>query len=85
MNKNGRRVRIDRRRWTPPAVFGWLDGLGNVGTDEMFRVFNMGIGMTLLVNPDVADSIQRQLSDHRISSCVIGDVVEGEPGVDYVD
>ncbi len=81
----GRRVLIDRRLWDVPPVFTWLESLGDVGRDEMFRVFNMGIGMTLLINPYFAESIGRQLATHRIRSWVIGEVREGEPGVEFVD
>src|SRR6476646_5745632 len=45
----GIRVTIDRGSWTVPSVFSWLQQLGDVDEDEMFRVFNMGIGLVLVV------------------------------------
>ncbi|MDA1013128.1 MAG: phosphoribosylformylglycinamidine cyclo-ligase [Planctomycetota bacterium] len=80
----GRRVMIDRETWQVPPIFSWLEGLGDVATDEMFRVFNMGIGYVLLLNPFYVDSIQRQLREHRIPSWVIGEVVAGERGAELV-
>ena len=74
----GRRARIDRRSWQVPPPFTWLQQLGGIDDDEMFRVFNMGIGFVLIVNPYFAESIQRQLADQRIASWVIGEVEEGE-------
>jgi phosphoribosylformylglycinamidine cyclo-ligase len=48
-------ARIDRSAWPMPPLFSWLQREGNVPDDEMFRVFNCGIGMVLIVSPDVAD------------------------------
>ena len=69
-----RRFTIDRKAWQPPAVFSWLQQLGDVDEEEMYRVFNMGIGYALVVNPYFADSIQRQLATHRIESWVVGSI-----------
>jgi len=77
----GCRVEIDGNKWERPAVFGWLQRLGDVETDEMYRVFNMGIGMALLVSPFYADSICRMLADGGYPACVIGQVKSGERGV----
>ncbi|MBM79349.1 MAG: phosphoribosylformylglycinamidine cyclo-ligase [Planctomycetaceae bacterium] len=77
-------VTIDRSTWELPATFDWLMQLGGVEASEMFRVFNMGIGYTLIVNPFFADSIQRQLAEHRIASRVIGEVCAGEKSVQVV-
>ena len=81
----GRRVRIDCGAWEVPQLFRWLENLGGVERSEMFHVFNMGIGFALITSSHFAGSIQRQLADHRIRSWVIGEVVEGEPGVDLLD
>jgi phosphoribosylformylglycinamidine cyclo-ligase len=80
----GRRVRLDRNAWKVPPVFGWLKQLGDVDEAEMFRVFNMGVGMTLVVNPYFAESVIRQLAEFRVAAWVVGDVVEGETGVEFV-
>jgi len=36
---------IDRSAWTPPPIFGWLQRTGSVPEDDMFRTFNMGVGL----------------------------------------
>ena len=46
-----------------PGVFPWVQRLGCIDPAEMDRVFNMGVGMVLVVSPHFADSIQRQLAD----------------------
>ena len=48
-----------------PPVFPWLQKLGEVDDDEMYRVFNMGIGLVLVVSPYYAESIQQQLAEGR--------------------
>jgi phosphoribosylformylglycinamidine cyclo-ligase len=51
------RLTIDRSTWTPQPVFGWLQRLGDIDTEEMFRVFNMGIGLALIVRPAAAAAV----------------------------
>jgi phosphoribosylformylglycinamidine cyclo-ligase len=78
------RVKIERSAWTMPPVFPWLQGLGNIDTAEMFRVFNMGIGFVLVVKPKYADSVQRHLAEQQQQSWIIGKVEAGERGVELV-
>ena len=80
----GRRVFLRRGSWPIPPVFGWLERLGNIEAAEMDRVFNQGIGFVMIVSPYFAESIQRQLNDERVPTFVIGDVREGEAGVEFV-
>lgn len=59
---SGLDVDIDGREWERPPVFEWMQKLGRVETDEMFRVFNMGIGLVLVVSPFYAENIGRMLT-----------------------
>jgi phosphoribosylformylglycinamidine cyclo-ligase len=79
-----RRIVLHRGSWPAPPVFGWIQRLGNIDQDEMDRVFNGGIGFVVIASPHFADSIQRQLEHERIRTFVIGEVREGEPGVEFV-
>jgi phosphoribosylformylglycinamidine cyclo-ligase len=54
-------ARIDRTAWPLPPLFAWLKQHGNVPDDEMFRVFNCGIGMVLVVNAADADAASAAL------------------------
>ena len=47
-------VEIDRSSLPVPGVFGWVQRLGGIESAEMYRVFNMGIGMVLVVAPHYA-------------------------------
>lgn len=48
---------IDTRTWERPFIFKELQTLGQLATQEMFHVFNMGIGMVLAVAPDQVDDV----------------------------
>jgi phosphoribosylformylglycinamidine cyclo-ligase len=80
----GRRVFLKKGSWPVPPVFGWLRRLGGIDETEMYRVFNMGIGFVLIVSRYYAESIQRQLTDEGVPTFVIGEVREGEPGLEFV-
>ena len=80
---DGVRVEIDRESWPEAPVFGWLAGLGDVADDEMRRVFNMGIGLVLVVSPYYADSVRQQLEEDGERCWTIGRVVEGEKSVGW--
>ena len=73
----GRRAKIDHSRWTVPPVFTWLQELGKIETEEMFRVFNMGIGMAMVVRPLQLDAIVKQLGECGVGVHVIGEIAEG--------
>ncbi len=79
------RLTIDRGAWQPAAVFSWLAGLGNIDREEMFRVFNMGIGFAVIVRPSVAEAVQKRLASHEIKTWVLGTVEAGEREVKYVN
>ena len=80
----GTSARIDTSAWTPNAVFRYLQRVGNVPDDDMYRTFNMGIGMIVACAADDAERVTRMLQSagetrvHRV-----GGIVEGEPGVVY--
>jgi len=74
-------VRIRRDSWPIPPIFPWLQRLGHIDTDEMYRVFNMGVGLVLIVSSYYAEPIRRILSDQQLSNWQIGTVVEGPRGV----
>ena len=74
-------MNIDRNAWEMPAIFPWLQQLGGVEDSEMFTVFNMGIGMVLIVSPFFADNICRMLQEMDVEAHVIGEVSAGTGAV----
>ncbi|MBA7469564.1 Phosphoribosylformylglycinamidine cyclo-ligase [subsurface metagenome] len=60
--------------WTMPPIFQLIQQRGSVDRDEMYRVFNMGIGMVVICSPDNADHLTQALPEAK----VIGEVVKQE-------
>ena len=76
LNENTDAV-IHRRHWTVPPVFTFLSQRGGIDSEEMYRVFNMGIGYVLIVRPTFADSVVRQLCRLKQDARIIGEIVAG--------
>lgn len=74
---------VDRTRWPVPTVFGALSRLGDVEPEEMFRVFNMGIGMIAVVDPTEAREIIDALDEAGERTWILG-AVEAGRGVRFV-
>ena len=72
-------ARVDTRPWEPPALFRLMAEIGEVEAEEMYRVFNMGVGMILAVAPDADAAVLRDLG-----ALPIGEVVAGDKRVDVV-
>jgi phosphoribosylformylglycinamidine cyclo-ligase len=68
---------VDRGSWQEPEVFAEIRRLGDVDEQEMARVFNLGIGMVLVVDAAGADGVVDALGGAGCSAALIGDVVEG--------
>ncbi|MHC4590681.1 MAG: AIR synthase-related protein, partial [Planctomycetota bacterium] len=70
-------ARIDCGSWTTPPVFDLIQQRGNVEPQEMRRVFNMGVGLVLIVRPTFAHSVERQLNRLGEHAFVMGRIVRG--------
>lgn len=68
---------IEKNTWPVPAVFKFLQEKGPVEEDEMYRVFNMGIGYVLIAEPSAADAVAMVLRDAGEEVFHIGRIVEG--------
>jgi phosphoribosylformylglycinamidine cyclo-ligase len=73
-------VVIRKSGWRPLPIFRLIQRLGSVPDEEMYRTFNMGMGMVLLVAPKQADRILDSIPGSR----VIGKVVRGTFGVSVI-
>ncbi len=58
----GLAARIDAQAWTWPPVFRWLQEAGGVATEEMYRTFNCGIGLVVVVEAADAEAAERLLT-----------------------
>lgn len=76
-------ARVDLESWDIPPLFRALQAGGKVAQDEMFRVFNMGVGMIVIAPGDQARGVADELAAAGEASWILGDVVEGK-GVELV-
>lgn len=68
----GMTAQFRSRAWTIPPIFPLIQQRGNVDRDEMYRVFNMGIGMVVVCSADNAEQMTSALPEAKI----IGEVVK---------
>ncbi|MCZ6836575.1 MAG: phosphoribosylformylglycinamidine cyclo-ligase [Planctomycetota bacterium] len=77
-------ARINFSAWDIPPLFHFLQQKGGVETDEMLRVFNMGIGYVLIVRPTFANSIITQLNNSGEKATILGEIVKGTGQVQLI-
>ena len=80
----GARAVIEQGSWQVPHIFGEIRRLGQVDDEEMAKVFNLGLGMVVMVGSASADDALDALRTSGIDAVVVGSVVEGARGVDLV-
>jgi phosphoribosylformylglycinamidine cyclo-ligase len=71
---------LDSKSWTMPPLFQWLQQHGGVADAEMHRVFNCGIGMTVIVSKENADAAMAQLQAAGETVYRIGEIRAREAG-----
>lgn len=78
MIPDGLAARIERGAWQVPPVFGLIERAGGIDHDEMFNVFNMGIGMVVAVPADRADETLALLEANGETGVRIGEIIANE-------
>lgn len=68
---------VIRPKWEVPPIFKLIQSLG-VKEDEMWRVFNMGVGFTVVLSPQHVESFLKRAHELGEKAFIIGEVVEGE-------
>ena len=76
---------ITRSAWRPPILFTFLQHEGHVDRDEMYRVFNMGIGYILIVRAADTTRAMKVLAASRAEPVIIGTIEKGARGTIYRD
>jgi len=74
---------VETASWSVPPLFTHLQKLGNVERDEMYRTFNMGIGMVLVMPAERYKRAKAMLDRAGEKHCLIGRIVKGERKVNY--
>lgn len=70
-------AKLSRKSWDIPPIFTFLQDKGGVDEAEMFKVFNMGVGYTLIVRPHFADAIEAHLKKLGETVYRLGEIVPG--------
>jgi phosphoribosylformylglycinamidine cyclo-ligase len=78
---DGLEVLLEERQWRRQPVFDWLRQAGRIDREEMYRTFNCGLGMTLIVPRDRADRAVEVLRLQGEEASVVGVVRSGDRGV----
>lgn len=84
----GVRAKITRTAWSAPPIFEVMSRLGHIDREEMYRVFNMGVGLILVVPPDAVSGLLARTAALGDRGWQIGEIVSStgeEPEVEYVD
>jgi phosphoribosylformylglycinamidine cyclo-ligase len=72
---------LERRRWSVDPVFEWLQSAARLDAAEMYRTFNCGIGMVVIVPAAHAAAAVTLLAAHGESAQIIGGIRSGDRGV----
>lgn len=82
MLKDGTRAKINKNSVDVLPIFNMIQKLGDVSEHDMFNTYNMGIGLMLAVSRDSADAAIAAIEKCGESACVVGEITDGEKGVD---
>jgi phosphoribosylformylglycinamidine cyclo-ligase len=80
---DGTAARIERKSWPIPPLFAVMQRMGSVDESEMYRTFNMGIGMVVVVSSENASRVEAHLDRMGEKHFRIGSIVAGERAVSY--
>lgn len=75
---------LDARRWTRPEIFNSIQAEGNVADEEMFRVFNMGVGLVVILPAEHTERARTVLEENGERAFEIGQVKKGQGRVNIV-
>lgn len=76
------RAAIKKDSYPVPALFDLIQKNGNIEEHMMYNTFNMGLGMVIAVNPKDVDATMKAIEDAGDKCYVVGNIVEGDKGVD---
>jgi len=80
----GTKALIYRKRWVPQAIFKVIERLGGISRGEMFKTFNMGIGMVVVVSQKESRKAIKELARSGEKAVLIGDIAKGKGQVEII-
>jgi phosphoribosylformylglycinamidine cyclo-ligase len=69
---------INTASWDTPEIFKWLQVNGNLNDEDMFRIFNCGIGMVLIVREEDSEAVLDEINGHNFKCFNIGALINKE-------
>lgn len=78
---DGLTAKITKGSYEVPAIFKLMQKAGDISEHDMYNTFNMGIGMTAIVDKDDADKAVELLRGEGVNACCIGEIVSGDEGI----
>ena len=81
MLPEGIRAVVKKDSYEIPAIFNLIAKTGNIAEEMMYNTFNMGIGMTVVVDKDDADEAVQILRNAGVESYCIGEIIKGDEGI----
>ena len=81
----GLAAKIDTQSFPTPKVFEWLQQQADIETNEMYNVFNMGIGYTVIVNKEDVSKTLDILKEQGIAAYQIGEIVKSNDAPIYLE
>ena len=76
------RAIIKKDSYPVPALFDLIQKNGNIEEHMMYNTFNMGLGMVIAVNPEDVETTMKAIEEAGDKCYVVGNIVEGDKGVD---
>jgi phosphoribosylformylglycinamidine cyclo-ligase len=73
-------AQVDMHSWEVPPIFRFLAEKGQVSRQEMYRIFNMGIGMVFVVSESEVEEVIQAASELGEKAYHIGQIVSGDQG-----
>ena len=84
MLPEGKHAVIEKDSYPIPPIFSMLAKDGDIAKEMMYNTYNMGIGMLLAVDAADADKTVELVKKSRQNAYIIGEITEGEKGIDLV-
>lgn len=79
------RAILKKNAWPLPPLFQWLQKWGHIADEEMHRVFNCGIGLTLIVPPSQANELVGALKDRGEQAWILGEIAARGSGDEVIE
>ncbi|MDK2820786.1 MAG: phosphoribosylformylglycinamidine cyclo-ligase [Clostridia bacterium] len=76
-------LKIYRDKWQIPSVFRLIQEKGKISEFEMYRTFNMGLGMLAIVDPQDVDEVLAKLKTTEENVYIVGEVIPGKGQVEF--